>query len=68
MYCDKCKSIPHEKDKWLVALCPLHAAAGEMLEACKAHIDEWHSTFRNMERREPRSLKLARAAIAKAEK
>ena len=40
----------------------------ELVEACKSRIDEWHSTFRNMERREPKSLKLARAAIAKAER
>ena len=39
-----------------------------LLKACQAQVDEWHSTLRNMERREPESLKLARAAIIKAER
>ena len=51
-----------------VRLCPLHKTAGALLEACKVRVDEWHSTFGNMERREPKSLKLARVAIAEAEK
>ncbi len=37
-----------------------------LLKACQAQVDEWHSTFRNMKRREPESLKLARAAIEEA--
>lgn len=39
----------------------------EMLGALKARVDEWHSDNRNFERAEPRSLELARAAIAKAD-
>ncbi len=44
----------------------LIAAAPDLLEACQARVDEWHSNMRNFTRREPESLKLARAAITKA--
>lgn len=71
MGCEKCKVTNIEQLEVgysaVVDLCPLHAAAGELLEAAEAQVDEWHSTFRNMERKEPKSLKLARAAIIKAE-
>ncbi len=39
-----------------------------LLKACQAQVDEWHSTLRNMKRREPESLKLARTAISKAKR
>lgn len=44
----------------------LDAAAPELLAAAEARLAEWHSNTRNMEKAEPRSVKLARAAIAKA--
>ena len=47
--------------------CLLHKAAEELLKACKAQVAEWHSNRRNFKRAEPKSLKLARAAIAKVE-
>lgn len=54
----------HANAEFIVRACTVH---DELLEACKARIDEWHNDNHNFERTEPRSLKLARAAIAKAE-
>ena len=39
-----------------------------LLEACKQRVNEWHHNNGNFKRAEPESLKLAREAIAKAEK
>lgn len=44
----------------------LIASAPRMLAACQARLAEWHADTRNMERAEPESVKLARAAIASA--
>ena len=38
----------------------------DLLGAAQARVDEWHTNVRNLERDEPLSLKLARAAIARA--
>lgn len=42
-------------------------ASGKLLEACKARLEEWHADSRNLDRPEPDSVVLARAAIAEAE-
>ena len=39
----------------------------ELLAAAQARLNEWHSNARNFERKEPQSVKLGRAAIAKAQ-
>ena len=45
----------------------LSEAAPDLLAACKARLAEWHADERNFERKEPQSVKLARAAIRKAQ-
>lgn len=41
----------------------LIAAAPALLAACEARVNEWHADARNMERAEPESVRLARAAL-----
>ena len=75
-YCEGCENILDNYDPpgclciscvgLAEAKANLIAAAPELLEACQARVDEWHSNMRNFTRREPESLKLARAAIVKA--
>lgn len=48
-------------------MCHLHAAAPIGLELAQERLAQWHSDSRNMERAEPKSVKLARAFIAKYE-
>ena len=44
----------------------LIAAAPDLLAACEAALDDWHSHPRNFYRQEPGYLAVLRAAIAKA--
>ena len=44
----------------------LACAAQDLLAACQKRVDEWHEVDSNMDKPEPESLKMARAAIAKA--
>lgn len=44
----------------------LIAAAPALREAAEARLSEWHADSRNMERKEPESVKLARAALKAA--
>lgn len=44
----------------------LIAAAPELLEACYAVIDDWHSKSSNFNKKEPKHLDLCRRAIKKA--
>ncbi len=53
-------SAPSSADAALIA------AAPDLFEACEAAVEEWHVDNRNFERKEPKSLELARVAIAKA--
>lgn len=55
------ESIIKKEDVDLIAIAP------ELLEACKAVIDEWHSDVNNFKRKEPFHLEMCRQAIKEAE-
>ena len=60
-----------EEQRWQAAkalIATLRSERDELLEACKQHLEEWHGNMRNFERREPSSIKQARAALARCEK
>lgn len=43
-----------------------HNSHAALVAAAQARVDEWHANAHNFNRREPESLKLARAALAGA--
>jgi len=62
-----CDTWDMEKQGEELANAHLIAAAPDLLEACKEFINEWHSNNANFAREEPKSLKMMRQAISKAE-
>jgi hypothetical protein len=65
-YCDRCSEIDDDSAVPVVRLCPFHAAATELLEACKVLADQVHDDVPHAYERVHAALGAVQDAIAKA--